>query len=71
MATTTSTINTSSYPSNRNGRESNTVESVWGNIGFDPRFDRQTQPRPVNASVVPAGALDEALRQAWAEITRG
>merc|ERR1712062_59562 len=39
------TISTShsSSPGLRNGAGGNTIESVWGNLGFDKRFDNQTK----------------------------
>ena len=46
---TTSPSQTSSLD-NQNGAGSNTIESVWGNLGFDNRFDNPTQNQRQNVN---------------------
>ena len=76
--TSINTTNTSSQSGSQNvcgTSGSYSAQDVWGNIGFDARFDnRQTRQQPLrNASALspPAGALDAALQQTWGDLTRG
>ena len=63
-----------SSPGNRNCAGGNTIESVWGNLGFDRRFDNQTQnQRPTahgSATTTTGGALGVALQEAGADLNR-
>ena len=70
-ATTSSASHTSS-PSYQNVAGSNSIESVWGNLGFDKRFDNQTQNQrqTVNGSAATGGALGLALQEAGADLNR-
>merc|ERR1711879_431120 len=70
-ATTSSASHTSS-PGYRNDAGGNPIESVWGNLGFDKRFDNQTQNQrqTVNGSAATGGALGVALQEAGADHTR-
>merc|ERR1711879_164302 len=69
---TTSAANYTSSPSYRNDAGGNSIESVWGNLGFDKRFDNQTQNQrqTVNGSATTGGALGVALQEAGADHTR-
>ena len=59
----TSYANHTSSPGHRNGAGGNTIESVWGNLGFDKRFDNQTknQRQTVNGSAT--SGLGAALQE--------